>query len=79
MKRRHRPNFLIQYNMTHNNMTHERLLLSKICSLQHLTYSCFKVGTTAKTAVKGCAFLERRIPDRETRVRSSAGSVCLFP
>ena len=24
-------------------------------------------------------WLERRIPDRETRVRSSAGSVCLFP
>ena len=30
-----------------------------------------------------CSFFtfeyERRIPDRETRVRSSAGSVCLFP
>ena len=29
--------------------------------------------------VRKIALLDDHIPDRETRVRSSAGSVCLFP
>ena len=65
--------FLLKFLIVKHVHVYHVILNTCTCKLFHNadTYMYFEGGALAY-------WLERRTPDRETRVRSSAGSVCCF-